>query len=83
MRERQATLNPKGKPCPPPAGFFSEGVFHGLARFLRAFFSRIFLARTIMEWVMDEGFPQHTIGFMRRKREKEQQNDRGEKPSQS
>jgi hypothetical protein len=36
-----------------------------------------------MEWVMDEGFPQHTIGFMRRKREKEQQDDRGEKPSQS
>ncbi len=31
---------------------------------------------------MDEGFPQHTVGFMRRKREKEQQNDRGE-PSQS
>ncbi len=32
---------------------------------------------------MDEDFPQHTIGFMRRKREKEQQNDRCEKPSQS
>ena len=32
---------------------------------------------------MDEGFPQHTIGFMRRKREKERQNDRGEKSSQS
>ena len=32
---------------------------------------------------MDEGFPQHTVGFMRCKREKEQQNDRGEKPSQS
>jgi len=29
---------------------------------------------------MDEGFPQHTIGFMRRKREKEQQNDRGKNP---
>ncbi len=27
---------------------------------------------------MDEGFPQHTVGFMRRKREKEQQNDRSE-----
>jgi hypothetical protein len=36
-----------------------------------------------MELVMDEGFPQHPVGFMRRKREKEQQNDRSEKPSQS
>jgi hypothetical protein len=34
--------------------------------------------------VMDEGFPPHTVGFMRRKREKEQNNsERGEKPSQS
>ncbi len=33
---------------------------------------------------MDEGFPPHTVGFMRRKREKEQDNnERGEKPSQS
>jgi hypothetical protein len=33
---------------------------------------------------MDEGFPPHTVGFMRRKREKEQEKeDRGEKPSQS
>jgi hypothetical protein len=36
-----------------------------------------------MESIMNEGFPQHTIGFMRRKREKEQQDDSGEKPSQS
>jgi hypothetical protein len=36
-----------------------------------------------MELVMDEGFPQHTVGFMRRKREKELQEERGEKPSQS
>jgi hypothetical protein len=34
--------------------------------------------------VMDEGFPPHTVGFMRRKREKEQDSDkRGEQPSQS
>jgi len=32
--------------------------------------------------VMDEGFPPHTVGFMRRKREKEQE-QRGEQPSQS
>jgi hypothetical protein len=32
---------------------------------------------------MDEGFPPHTVGFMRRKREKEQEDERGEKPSQS
>jgi hypothetical protein len=32
---------------------------------------------------MDEGFPPHTVGFMRRKREKEQDKDRSEKPSQS
>ena len=32
---------------------------------------------------MDEGFPQHTVGFMRRRREKEEQNDRGAQPSQS
>jgi hypothetical protein len=44
--ERQATLTPEGKPCPPPAGFFSA-----------------------RELVMDEGFPPHTVGFMRRKRE--------------
>jgi hypothetical protein len=75
MKERQATLNPKGKPCPPPAGFFSEGF--GL------WFDAFCWREPIMEWVMDEGFPQHTVGFMRRKREKEQQNDRGEKPSQS
>jgi hypothetical protein len=31
---------------------------------------------------MDEGFPPHTVGFMRRKREKEQQ-EPGQKPSQS
>jgi hypothetical protein len=36
-----------------------------------------------MESIMDEGFPQHTVGFMRRKREKEQESDLGEKPSQS
>jgi hypothetical protein len=31
---------------------------------------------------MDEGFPPHTVGFMRRKREKEQ--DKGEqRPSQA
>jgi hypothetical protein len=34
--------------------------------------------------VMDEGFPPHTVGFMRRKRKKEQDsNKRGEQPSQS
>ena len=33
--------------------------------------------------VMDEGFPPHTVGFMRRKREKDQDNERGENPSQS
>ncbi len=34
--------------------------------------------------VMDEGFPAHTVGFMRRKREKEQDlSKRGEQPSQS
>jgi hypothetical protein len=32
---------------------------------------------------MDEGLPPHTVGFMRRKREKEQDQERGEKPSQS
>jgi hypothetical protein len=32
---------------------------------------------------MDEGFPPHTIGFMRRKREMEQEKDRGEKPAES
>jgi hypothetical protein len=32
---------------------------------------------------MDEGFPPHTVGFMRRKREREQEKDRAEKPSQS
>ncbi len=31
---------------------------------------------------MDEGFPPHTVGIMRRKREKEQE-QRGEQPSQS
>jgi hypothetical protein len=34
--------------------------------------------------VMDEGFPPHTVGFMRRKRAKEQDSDkRGEQPPQS
>ncbi len=33
---------------------------------------------------MDEGFPLHVVGFMRRKREKEQDTkDRREQPSQS
>jgi hypothetical protein len=32
---------------------------------------------------MDEGFPPHIVGFMRRKQEKEQNKERGEKPSQS
>ena len=32
---------------------------------------------------MDEGFPPHVVGFMRRKREKEQDKARGEQPSQS
>lgn len=33
---------------------------------------------------LDEGFPPHVVGFMRRKREKEQDGkDRGEQPSQS
>jgi hypothetical protein len=30
---------------------------------------------------MDEGFPPHTVGFMRRKREKEQENEPREKTS--
>jgi hypothetical protein len=45
--------------------------------------ARLSLGNALMEAVMDEGFPQHTVGFMRRKREKEQQDERGEKPSQS
>jgi hypothetical protein len=33
---------------------------------------------------MDEGFPPHTVDFMRRKRENEQDSSkRGEQPSQS
>lgn len=33
---------------------------------------------------LDEGFPPHVVGFMRRRREKEQEGrDRGEQPAQS
>jgi hypothetical protein len=86
LRDFQAS-----KPCSCPSGVFAFGTNPRFARLEFECQATFTIERpcpppagffSAKELVMDEGFPPHIVGFMRRKREKEK-DTREEQPSQS